>query len=287
MKTGLILEGGAMRGMFTAGVLDVFMENGITVEGMIGVSAGTVFGCNYKSKQIGRTIRYNTKYCADPRYCSIRSLLKTGDLYGNAFCYHEIPEKLDIFDIETFAQNPMAFYATCTDVHTGKAVYHRIDHIDDTEMDWMRASASMPLVSTPVKIGDRAYLDGGIADSIPIRYFESIGYQRNIIILTRPKGYRKEKSRMQPVMRLALRRMPKVAAAMERRPAVYNNTLRYIAKKEASGDALVIRPPYPLSVGHVEKDPKKLWETYRIGRETGSQALQAVKAFIHPSEVLP
>ncbi len=287
MKYGLILEGGAMRGMFTAGVLDIFMENGITVDGMVGVSAGTVFGCNYKSKQIGRTIRYNAKYCNDPRYCSIRSLIKTGDLYGNAFCYHEIPEKLDLFDIDTFAKNPMAFYATCTDVDTGKAVYHRIDHIDDTEMDWMRASASMPLVSTPVAIDGKRYLDGGIADSIPLRFFERIGYEKNIVILTRPKGYIKRQSRSTILMKAALHKMPRLVEQMQMRPNHYNRALRYLAKRVAKGYALAIYPPYDLPVGHVEKDPNKLRETYRIGRETGASMLPAVKAFLENKEIQP
>ncbi len=284
MKTGLILEGGAMRGMFTAGILDIWMEHGVTVDGMVGVSAGTVFGCNYKSKQIGRTIRYNSKYCNDKRYCSIHSLFHTGDLYGKDFCYYEIPEKLDLFDTKTFAQDPMEFYATCTDVDTGKAVYHRIDHIDDTEMEWMRASASMPLVSTPVEIEGKRYLDGGIADSIPLRFFERLGYEKNIVILTRPKGYLKHQSKWMLLIKPALHNMPQIASMMEQRPERYNRTLRYIARREAAGKVYVIRPPKALPVGHVEKDPDKLWETYQIGREVGLSTLAAVKAFLEDKE---
>ena len=146
-KTGLVLEGGAMRGMFTCGVIDVLMENGIRFDGAAGISAGAVFGCNYKSRQIGRPVRYNKNYCKDPRYCSDRSLIKTGDLYGADFCYRELPDVLDPFDRETFKNDPMEFYIGATDVKTGKAVYHKCTDGGEDDLLWMRASASMP--STP------------------------------------------------------------------------------------------------------------------------------------------
>lgn len=280
MKSGLILEGGAMRGMFTAGVLDILMEHDVVFDGVIGVSAGAVFGCNYKSRQIGRTIRYNAKYCNDPRYCSIRSLLKTGDLYGNQFCYHEIPEKLDIFDTKAFEQNPVEFYVVCTDIDTGKPVYHKIDRMNDTEMDWLRASASMPLVSKPVEVDGKRLLDGGITDAIPLRYFENIGFIRNVVILTQPAGYAKADSRSLPLIRLAMRGMPNTATAMQNRARRYNQTLRYIAEREKAGEILVIRPPHKLPVNHVEHDPEKLKETYEIGRKTGEQSLQQIVEFL-------
>lgn len=280
MKSGLILEGGAMRGMFTAGVLDILMEHDVVFDGVIGVSAGAVFGCNYKSRQIGRTIRYNAKYCNDPRYCSIRSLLKTGDLYGNQFCYHEIPEKLDIFDTKAFEQNPVEFYVVCTDIDTGKPVYHKIDRMNDTEMDWLRASASMPLVSKPVEVDGKRLLDGGITDAIPLRYFENIGFIRNVVILTQPAGYAKADSRSLPLIRLAMHNTPNTATAMQNRARRYNQTLRYIAEREKAGEILVIRPPHKLPVNHVEHDPEKLKETYEIGRKTGEQSLQQIVEFL-------
>ncbi|MBQ7345777.1 MAG: patatin family protein, partial [Oscillospiraceae bacterium] len=176
MKKGLILEGGAMRGMFTAGVIDVMMEHGIGFDGAIGVSAGAAFGCNYKSKQIGRVIRYNTRFCQDRRYGGFRVLLKTGNYYSKEFCYEEVPLKHDLFDFDTYEADPMEFYVVCTDVDTGKAVYHRFEGRNDHGFEWIRASASMPLVSEMVQIDGRKMLDGALADSIPIRYFESIGY---------------------------------------------------------------------------------------------------------------
>lgn len=178
MKTGLILEGGAMRGMFSAGVMDVMMENGIRFDGIIGVSAGAAFGVNYKSGQIGRVIRYNAKYCRDKRYCGVGSLLKTGNLFNTEFCYGEVPLKLDVFDFDTYEKDPTAFYVTCTDIESGKPVYHEYTGRNDHGFDWIRASASLPLVSQIVEIDGVKLLDGGIADSIPVAYFESIGYTK-------------------------------------------------------------------------------------------------------------
>ena len=214
MKTALIMEGGAMRGMFTCGVMDVLMENSVTFDGAAGISAGAVFGCNFKSKQIGRPVRYNKKYCQDPRYCSVRSLIKTGDLYGADFCYRKLPDVLDPFDRDTFSRNPMAFYAGATDIETGECVFHLCTDGGQTDMLWFRASASMPIVSKPVRIGDHSYLDGGIADAVPYAYMEQLGYNRNVIVLTQPKDYRK-KPETSFVMKLFLHRIPKIREAME------------------------------------------------------------------------
>ena len=182
MKTGLVMEGGAMRGMFTMGVIDIMMEHGITYDGGIGVSAGAAFGCNYKSGQIGRVIRYNKAYCRDKRFSSIRSWVKTGNLFGVDFCYHELPEKLDPFDNDAYVANPMDFYVVCTDVMTGKPVYHRCDTGIGENVDWMRASASIPLFAEIVEIDGYKLLDGGIGDAVPLAYFESIGYEKNVSI---------------------------------------------------------------------------------------------------------
>ena len=206
MKTGLVLEGGAMRGMYTAGVLDVMLEQQVQVDAVVGVSAGAVFGCNYKSRQIGRTIRYNKAYCRDPRYMSIRSLIKTGDLFGEEFCYHELPERLDPFDLETFESNPVEFYVAATDVHTGKPVYHKCTDGKEEDLQWMRASASMPVVSRVVSVGGYELLDGGISDSIPVNWFRSQGYEKSIVVLTRAEGYRKKESAPNPAISFALRK---------------------------------------------------------------------------------
>lgn len=280
MKTGLILEGGAMRGMFTAGVIDIFMENGIEFDGAIGVSAGAAFGCNYKSRQIGRVIRYNKRFCKDPRFCSFRSLIKTGDLFGAEFCYHTVPDTLDLFDTEAYIANPMEFYVVCTDVETGEAVYVNSDEAGDDSLEYFRASASMPLVSNVVEIKDRHLLDGGIADSVPIQFFESIGYDRNVIILTQPKGYVKKPSSAAKVMKYALKKYPMVAKTMENRHIEYNGTLDYIEKKEKAGEVLVIRPESRLEIGRIEHNPDNLQRVYDLGRKAGEQHLNDVKNFI-------
>ena len=280
MKTGLVLEGGAMRGMFTAGVTDVMMENGITFDGLIGVSAGAAFGCNYKSNQPGRVIRYNMKYCNHPKYCSFRSLLLTGDLYGADFCYRELPNKLDLFDLESYAQNPMEFYVTCTDVTTGKAVYQKCEKADETDLDWFRASASMPLVSRVVEVGGYKLLDGGIADSIPIKQFQSMGFEKNVVVLTQPKDYVKKKNSLIPLAKLALRKYPALVQAMADRHIGYNETLSYIKEQEKAGKVLVIRPEESLPVGHIEHKPEKLQVVYELGRKEGEKQLSAIQTFL-------
>lgn len=275
-----MLEGGAMRGMFTAGVTDVMMENGIEFDGAIGVSAGAAFGCNYKSKQIGRAIRYNMKYCNDERYCGFKTLLKTGDIYGVDFCYHQIPEKLDLFDKETYRQNPMDFYVVCTDVQTGEAIYHKCGKDVADDLLWMRASASMPLVSRVVEIEDIKALDGGMADSIPLKYFESIGYERNVVILTQPEGYIKKKNKFIPVMKIRLKNYPKLIETVTNRHNIYNDTLKYIRGREESGEALVIRPPEMLKIGAVEHNPDNLKRVYELGRKTAEKRIEEIEKFL-------
>ena len=163
MKTGLVLEGGALRGLFSAGVIDVMMENGVKFDGLVGVSAGAAFGCNYKSRQAGRAIRYNTRFANDWRYCSWRSWLTTGDLFGGEFCYHVMPEELDIFDTAAFDSNPMEYYAVCTDVETGEPVYQKLMKCAYDTYEYIRASASMPLVS---KVAPSAFSMVGFAGMV-------------------------------------------------------------------------------------------------------------------------
>ena len=268
-----------MRGMFTCGILDVFLEQGLTFAAAAGISAGAVFGCNFKSRQAGRPIRYNKKYCRDPRYCSFRSLFTTGDLYGADFCYRELPDILDPFDRETFKANPLRFYAGATDVATGGCVFHLCEDGGEEDMRWFRASASMPVVSRPVPIGGREYLDGGIADAVPYRYMESLGYTRNVIILTQPRGYRKKKTST-ILLKPFLRKYPKLLEAMERRPDMYNRQMEELDRMEASGSALVIRPPEPLNIGHTEKNPGELERVYQIGRQTALSRLPEVRAWL-------
>lgn len=279
MKTGLVLEGGAMRGLFTAGVLDVLMEHGIPFDGAVGVSAGACFGCNYKSKQIGRAIRYNERFCKDKRYCSFYSLITTGDLYGAEFCYRTIPEELDIFDTKTFDENPMEFYVTCTDVETGKPVY-KLCSTGENYLEWMRASASMPLASRIVEIDGGKYLDGGISDSIPLRFFEDMGYEKNVVVLTRPEAYLKKPNSLMPIMRHAFKSYPAFLETLANRHAVYNETVSYIRQREKEGNVFVICPDAALPAGYTPRDKEKIRQTYELGRQKAFEQLSALEEFL-------
>lgn len=279
-KTGLVMEGGAMRGMFTAGVIDVLMENGITFDGAIGVSAGATFGCNIKSKQPGRAIRYNKKYAHDKRFCSVWSFLTTGDLYGADFCYNQIPNYLDIYDYATYRSNPLKFYIATSDCVTGKPVYKELETCDEKELTWMRASASMPLVSHIVDVDGYHLLDGGMTTSIPLSYFESIGYNRNIVILTQPKDYVKKPASMIGLMKLFLRKYPAIVDAMAKRHIVYNEEKAYTFKREADGDVLVICPEHDLGISRTEKDVDELQRVYEEGRLITKTRLQEIIHFL-------
>lgn len=279
MKKGLVLEGGAMRGLFTAGIIDVMMEAGVEPDGLIGVSAGAAFGCNYKSKQPGRAIRYNTRFAKDARYSGLKSLLTTGDYFNAQFGYHIVPYQYDLFDVETFEQNPMEFMVVCTDVLTGQAVYHKMDRVDYDELEWLRASASMPLASKVVEVAGHKLLDGGVADSIPLAYFESIGYDRNVVILTQPEGYVKHRTKLMPLMRIGLRRYPEMIQAMDRRYLMYNHELEFVRQAEREGRCLVIRPDEKLPIGHISHDPEEMKRVYQIGRQMGDRYIERIKAF--------
>ena len=279
-KKGLVLEGGAMRGLFTAGVTDVWMEAGVAFDGLVGVSAGACFGCNYKNRQPGRVIRYNKRFARDPRYCSWTSLWKTGDIFNAKFCYHTLPEELDPFDAAAFEANPMEFHLSVTDARTGKPVYRRIDKVDADAFEWIRASASMPLVSRPVEVGGGIYLDGGLSDGIPLAYFESLGYTRNVVITTRPHGYRKFPSWKVRLLKPFLRKWPAVYEALATRHEWYNRTLAYIDERVAVGAALLVAPPEPLPISRVCHDPDQMQRVYEIGRRVGKDVLPALDMFL-------
>ena len=281
MKNGLVLEGGAMRGLFSAGIMDVMMENGITFDGVIGVSAGAAFGCNYKSRQPGRAIRYNKRFAKDKRYCSMQSFLRTGDLFGAEYAYHIVPNEYDIFDNETYEQNPLEFWLVCTDVETGQPVYKRCDKGGDVTFDWVRASASMPVVSKVVELEGYKLLDGGITDSIPLKAFQQEGFERNIVILTQPLGYEKKPSRFLPIIRMSLRKYPRVVEAMAMRHLMYNEELAYVEQEVRRGTTMAIYPDKPLPIGHISHDPAEMQRVYDIGREMGERKLEEMKSFLH------
>ena len=279
-KIGIVLEGGGMRGMYTCGILDVLMENHIYLDGMVGVSAGIAFGCNYKSGQVGRALRYNVRFAKDRRYSGMWSLLKTGNYYNAWFAYHQVPRHYDIFDYNAFEDSPMECYAVCFDVNSGDGVYQRLDHVNDDFFEWIRASASMPVVAQPVEVGGRFLLDGGLADSIPLEFMMNKGYERNVVILTREEGYRKTAEHGMWLMKPLLRKYPKVIEALKHRPALYNKQVQLVREEERKGTAFVFRPLKPLNVSRTTHDAMEMNRVYQQGREEALQRLDELMKFL-------
>ncbi len=280
MEHGIILEGGGMRGIFTCGVLDVLMENCILFDALAGVSAGILFGCNYKSLQPGRGLRYNLLFKDDKRYMSWKSFLETGDYVNTEFAYHTIPTYLDPFDFEAFSKNPMKFYVICTDIVTGKPVYKLIDETTENAMDWFRASASMPIFAKPVELEGHVLLDGGIANSIPLRFLQERGYKKNLVVLTQPKGYRKKPSRVVPLIKLFTRKYPKVAELMKVRHKMYNNEIKYVEQEVEKGTTFTLYPDKPLNIGRIEQNEEKMRSIYAQGRKVAQNNLSKLKSFL-------
>ena len=281
MKTALIMEGGAMRGMFTCGVLDVFLENGIEFDGAAGISAGATFGCNYKSKQIGRALRYNKAFSHDYRYGSFRSLLKSGDIYEAKFCYDDIPNKLDIFDTDTFEKNPMDFWVGTTDLETGKAHYYNCKNGRAHDITWIRASASIPVLSKIVEVDGYKVLDGGVADSVPYDFMmKEQGYDKSVTILTRENGFIKKKNGALWLIKMLYRKYPNFIKAMADRHIRYNELYSRMAEDEAAGKTIIIRPKKSLEIKQMEKDTSELERVYNLGREAALENLDKVKAFL-------
>lgn len=271
-KTGLVLEGGAMRGMFTAGVLDIFMEQGVQVDGIIGVSAGALFGVNYLSDQPGRVIRYNKKYAADPRNMGMRSLLTTGDIVNKKFAYYTVPQKLDLFDDETFMKSKIPYYAVVTNMATGQPEYLQVKSVFE-DMEILRASASMPFVSRPVVLNGQKYLDGGISDSIPYQKFLDMGYERLIVVLTRDLNYVK-KPMSKRLIHLFYHKYPELEEQLLQRHDNYNQSVRKLKQLEAEGRVTLIRPSEPIEISRMEKDPVMLQKVYELGRKDAEQTIR-------------
>ena len=278
-KTALVLEGGGMRGIFTAGVLDFFMERGVSFDSCYGVSAGACHACSFLSGQRGRALAVNVDYLNDWRYCSFRSLAVTGDLFGAQFVYHDIPDRLNPYDYEAFERNPCAFYAVLTDCDTGKAVYYPVTDMR-RDIEAIRASSSLPLLSRMVEIHGAKYLDGGVADSIPLARAMADGCGRSVVILTQHRGYRKEPNGMMPLIRARYRRYPALVERMADRHLRYNETLELVERESAAGRVFVIRPPHPAGLRRIERDGEKLRAFYQVGYETARENWAALKDFL-------
>ena len=266
--------------MFTAGICDVMLRNNIRFDGGIGVSAGATFGINYKSRQIGRVIRYNKRFCNDHRYRSWRNLILTGNLFHADFCYHQIPFKYDIFDMKTYLENPMHFYVVVSDCITGKPIYKELKTCDHDEMEWLRASASMPVASRIVEVDGHKLLDGGITDSIPLRKFQEMGYNRNIVILTQPRDFVKKLTGFIGIIRHQLKDYPQIVHGMEQRHVMYNQEKEYIFQQEKLGNTMVLLPDSPLKIKIMEHDPAIYQKIYEEGIKLGEKKLQEIKAFL-------
>ena len=278
-QAGLILEGGGMRGMYTAGGLDAFLDKEIEFSSIYGVSAGACHACSYISKQRGRAFRVGVDYLDDPNYCSFKSFLKTGDLFGADFTYGEIPDVLDPFDYDAFRNYEGSFFAVVTNVQTGKAEYKRVR--DAEKHLWMvRASASLPLVSRTIAVKGKYYLDGGIADSIPIRKSIEDGNEKNVVILTRDAGYRKEPNGLLPLMRIRYPGKKEFLDAVETRHIHYNEVLAFLEEEEEAGRVFVIRPSEEVEVKRIEKDRDKLEALYLQGFEDCMARADAMIAYL-------
>ena len=263
MKIGLVLEGGAMRGMYTAGVLDTFLDKDFWVDGIISVSAGALFGVNYPSRQKERAIRYNKKFISDKRYISFKSLVRTGNIVNKDFAFYEVPFKYDVFDNKTFKESDIDFYVAVTNLQTAQAEYVKL--IDPLgQMEVLRATSAMPYVSRPVEIDGIPYLDGAIVDSIPVEQMQMLGYDKIIVILTRTLDYRKSKP-MTWIAKWFYRRYPHFADAVNQRYAMYNQQVENVIKLAEKGDIFVIRPSVDLKIKRIEKDPNKLQAMYELG----------------------
>ncbi|MDR2429250.1 MAG: patatin family protein [Candidatus Margulisbacteria bacterium] len=278
VQANLILEGGALRGIFTAGVLDALDEKNLLFEFIIGVSAGACMGVSYISRQRGRNREILRRFGRDPRYFSLRNLLREGNLFSAKFVYEEIPQKLIPFDFQTFEQSPARFIVVATDCATGQAVYLQ-DKRNMTPA--IRASASMPFVSKPVKLASGLYLDGGIADSIPIEYARQHGHAQSVVVCTRPKGYlKKENPHLLHLLKAVLPNNPRLAEALSQRSAVYNRELALVDKLEAEGKCLVVYPPENLKVGRLERNWEKLDSLYQAGYQAGLELVSKLPVFL-------
>lgn len=279
MRVGLVLEGGAMRGMFTAGVLDTFMENGIHVDEIVGVSAGALFGVNFLSGQKGRAIRYNKRYNPDPNYLGLRPLLKEGNIVSTHYAYVRVPHELDPFDNEAYKAAKVPFHAVVTNVETGEPEYLRIDDVFD-QMDTLRASGSMPVVSRPVTINAKRYLDGGISDSIPYEWLSRQGCDRIIVVLTRDAQYRKKP--VSKAIGLYRLRYPAIAAQMKSRHLRYNSCIDRLKEWEKEGRVFVVRPSEPITIGTIEKNPERLQAVYDLGVCNARENMKNLMAYLMP-----
>ena len=280
MKIGLVLEGGGMRGLFSAGVLDALLElKELSVNGIVGVSSGALFGVNYVSKQKERAVRYNKKYADDKRYMGLYSWITTGNAVNKDFAFYELPYKLDVFDNETFKKAETDFYVVMTNVESGKPEYVLIEDAF-AQMEYLRATSALPFASKIIEINGKKYLDGGISDSIPIDFCESLGYDKIIAVLTRPEGTYKE-DKLGFLYKLVYRKYPNLVNSLLNMATDYEKVLAKIKDLENKGKIFVVRPPEVLKIGRLEKNRDKIQKVYDTGLNTGLKELDNIVKYLN------
>ena len=279
IEAGLVVEGGGMRGVYTAGVLDYFMEKNLYFDDCYGVSAGACHISSYVSKQIGRSIKVTLDYINDKRYCSVNSLIKTGDMFGVEMLYDLIPNKLELYDYDTFNKFKGNFYSVVTNCKTGKAEYIKIKDMKK-DIIAVRASRSLPLLSRIVEINGKEYLDGGITDSIPIKKSIKDGHKKNVVILTRDKTYRKSKPKFLSFFKLKYKKYPNLVKAIENRYKMYNETLDFLEEEKAKNEVFIIQPKLPVKISRIEKDKDKLKALYNQGYEDAKELYEDLMKFL-------
>ena len=280
MKVGLVLEGGGMRALFTAGVLDALLDvKELDIDGIVGVSAGALFGANYVSGQKERAIRYNKKYARDKRYMGLHSWITTGNAVNKDFAFYELPFKLDVFDQEKFKESKIEFHVVMTNVENGQAEYVLIEDVFE-QMEYLRATSALPFASKIIEINGKKYLDGGISDSIPIDYCESLGYDKIILVLTRPENSYKE-DKLNFLYKLVYRKYPKLVERLINMGKDYEVVLKKIKDLETENKIFVIRPPKILKIGRLEKNEDKIQSVYDIGLNTGKKEIDNLLKYLN------
>lgn len=279
-KVGLVLEGGGMRGLYTTGVLDWFIDKRITTDYVIGVSAGACHGVSYVSQQRGRSYRVNTNYLGDKRYVSFSNYIKTKSLFGMDFIFDEIPHQLEPFDYDAFLASPSEYVTGVTDVATGQPVYFGKDALQ-YDSTVLRASSSIPVFSPIVEYEGGKYLDGGTSDPIPVRKALADGCDKVIIVLTRERGYVKTPEKFRFWYKRMFKHYPEMIRLLDRRHEIYNETLQYVAELEREGKAIVIAPSSPITISRFEKNLDKLEDIYRMGLKDAEAAFPPLSEIIN------
>ena len=280
-NVGIVLEGGSLRGLYSAGVLDIMMDNDINIDCIVGTSAGALFGPNYFSNQRGRAIRYNKRFCKDRRNISMLSFILTGNVVNKNFAYYKITKELDIFDNETFMKSGKELYVTATNIESGKCEYFKINDVLE-DMEKLRATSAIPIMTRPVKIDNKFYLDGGVSDSIPVKKCLELGCDKVIVVLTQPEGFIKKKISDKKVktIKFVFRKYPKLIERMLNRHNDYNECINYINELEKEGKAFVIRPSEKLDIDLIERNPEKLEDIYQIGIKDMKKKIKNLKKYL-------